>query len=243
MLDRAVDAIGRDIREHGPAALTVTLGDYIDRGPSSRGVLDRLAGNPFPTPHVALKGNHEALLESFLADPQTGPHWRRLGGLETLHSYDVPVRGLLFGKGYEEAAALLREAMGRHLDFVRSLKTSFSYGKYFLCHAGVRPGIALESQKDEDLLWIRDEFLHSEMDFGKIVVHGHTPVSAPEGAVKPDQYRHRRLCQRAIDVCGARGRRASLSQNLIKSRARLSKGDRARPWQFRNLTTAVRGIS
>jgi serine/threonine protein phosphatase 1 len=85
LLERAIAAIERDVAEHGADALTVTLGDYVDRGPKSRGVLDRLAANPFPTPYVALKGNHEALLESFLADPTIGLQWRRLGGLETLH--------------------------------------------------------------------------------------------------------------------------------------------------------------
>ena len=98
LLDRVIAAVGRDTDERGSEALTVTLGDYIDRGPASRGVLDRLAANPFPTPHVALKGNHEALLEAFLADPTVGQHWRRLGGLETLHSYGVPVSGLMVGK-------------------------------------------------------------------------------------------------------------------------------------------------
>jgi serine/threonine protein phosphatase 1 len=181
LLDRAIAAIRRDVEEHGPGALTVTLGDYIDRGPESRGVFDRLIENPFPTPYVALKGNHEALLEAFLADPAVGQHWRRLGGLETLHSYGVPVRGLMLGKNYEEAADRLRDALpAEHMSFLLSLKTSLSHGKYFLCHAGVRPGVPLERQSDEDLLWIRDEFLSSTMDFGKIVVHGHTPTAEPE---------------------------------------------------------------
>jgi len=181
LLDRVIAAIKRDVEEHGPGARTVTLGDYIDRGPTSRGVLDRLMANPFPTPYVALKGNHEALLEAFLADPAIGPNWRTLGGLETLHSYGVPVSRLMMGKNYEAAADRLRAAMpAEHTGFLQSLKTSHSHGKYFLCHAGVRPGVPLEHQSDEDLLWIRDEFLSSTMNFGKIVVHGHTPVEAPD---------------------------------------------------------------
>ena len=181
LLDRVVAAINRDVEAHGPDALTVTLGDYIDRGPSSRGVLDRLIANPFPTPYVALKGNHEELLESFLADPAVGQHWRKLGGLETLHSYGVPVGELMVGRNYEEAAERLRAALpAEHVNFLHSLKTSFSHGKYFMCHAGVRPGVPLERQSDEDLLWIRDEFLSSRMNFGKIVVHGHTPTDEPE---------------------------------------------------------------
>ena len=181
LLDRVIAAIQHDVEMHDSHALTVTLGDYIDRGPNSRGVLDRLIAKPFPTPHIALKGNHEVLLESFLADPMVGQHWRRLGGLETLHSYGVPVSGLMVGKNYDEAADRLREAMpAEHLEFLQSLKTSHSHGKYFLCHAGVRPGVPLARQSDEDLLWIRDEFLSSKMNFGKVVVHGHTPVEAPE---------------------------------------------------------------
>jgi len=181
LLERVIAAIQRDVEEHGSGALTVTLGDYIDRGPASRGVLDRLRTNPFSTPYIALKGNHEELLESFLADPAVGQHWRRLGGLETLYSYGVPVGELMVGKNYEEAADRLRAAMpADHMSFLQSLKTSHSHGKYFLCHAGVRPGVPLERQSDEDLLWIRDEFLRSKLDFGKIVVHGHTPVEAPE---------------------------------------------------------------
>lgn len=181
LLERAIRAIERDVAERGGMALTVTLGDYIDRGPQSRGVIERLADNPFATPYVALKGNHEALLEAFLADPAVGSHWRRLGGLETIASFGVPVQQLMLGRNYEEAAARLREALTpQHLDFLAALKTSVVVGRYFLCHAGVRPGIPLEHQRDDDLLWIRDEFLHSTADFGKIVVHGHTPVAEPE---------------------------------------------------------------
>ena len=181
LLDQVIAAIQRDVATHGSDALTVTLGDYIDRGPKSRGVIERLIANPFPTPYIALKGNHEQMVESFLADPAVAEHWRRYGGVETLHSYRVPVSGLMLGKNYAEAADALRTAMPpEHFQFLGSLKTSYSHGKYFLCHAGVRPGVPLERQSDEDLLWIRDEFLNSKMNFGKIIVHGHTPMEAPE---------------------------------------------------------------
>jgi len=181
LLERAAAAIERDVATHGSDALTVTLGDYIDRGPKSRQVIDALIANPFPTPHVALRGNHEVLLESFLADPAVGSHWRRLGGLETLVSYGVPVSGLMVGKNYDEAAEQLRKVLPPpHLQFIESLRTSFTHGKYFLCHAGVRPGVPLERQTVDDLLWIRDEFLTSTANFGKVVVHGHTPVETPQ---------------------------------------------------------------
>jgi len=181
LLDRLIDAIKRDVDEYGNDCLTVTLGDYIDRGPNSRGVIERLLANPFPGDYVALKGNHEALLENFLDEPGIGGRWRHLGGLETLHSFGVPVASLMVGRNYDQAAEQLRAALSpEHTKFLASLKTSLTVGRYFLCHAGVRPGVPLERQSEEDLLWIRDEFLSSKMDFGKIVVHGHTPTDEPE---------------------------------------------------------------
>ena len=181
LLDRLIDAIKCDVDEYGNDCLTVTLGDYIDRGPNSRGVIERLLANPFPGDYVALKGNHEALLENFLDEPGIGGRWRHLGGLETLHSFGVPVASLMVGRNYDQAAEQLRAALSpEHTKFLASLKTSLTVGRYFLCHAGVRPGVPLERQSEEDLLWIRDEFLSSKMDFGKIVVHGHTPTDEPE---------------------------------------------------------------
>jgi serine/threonine protein phosphatase 1 len=182
LLDRLTAEIVRDLAAHPVASsLTVTLGDYVDRGADSRGVLDRLIRNPFPTPLISLKGNHEALMAALLEDPALASHWRRLGGLETLHSYGVPVASLMIGKGYEQASVDLRAVMPpTHLAFLTSLRTSMTVGRYFLCHAGVRPGVPLERQAEQDLLWIRDEFLSSRADFGKIVVHGHTPVETPE---------------------------------------------------------------
>jgi serine/threonine protein phosphatase 1 len=182
LLDRIVEEIKRDIEEKPTGeAVTITLGDYVDRGPDSRGVLDRLISNPFPTEYIGLRGNHEELFEAFLNDPTVGPQWRRLGGLETLHSYRIPVTSLMIGKGFEEASSALRQAVPHeHLRFLASLKLSMSIGEYFVCHAGVRPGIPLEHQSAEDLLWIRDEFLSSKRSFGKIVIHGHTPAESPE---------------------------------------------------------------
>jgi diadenosine tetraphosphatase ApaH/serine/threonine PP2A family protein phosphatase len=182
LLDKLTDEIKRDLAKHPvEIAVTVTLGDYIDRGPDSRGVLERLVQNRFPTRYVGLKGNHEELFESFIANCGAGPQWRHLGGLETLHSYGVPVSSLLRGKGYEEASIALREAVPKeHLEFLSSLQLCASTSRYFLCHAGVRPGVSLDKQQPRDLLWIRDEFLHSRKDFGKIIIHGHTPVEAPQ---------------------------------------------------------------
>ncbi len=181
LLDRLIDEIDRDAKEQGANCLTVTLGDYIDRGPDSRGVLERLLSNPFPGDYVALKGNHEALLQSFLEDPAVGAQWLPLGGLETLNSFGVPVAAMMVGKNYDQAAEQMRAALSpEHTRFLASLKMSLTVGRYFLCHAGVRPGVKLERQSPDDLLWIRDDFLNSTRDFGKIVVHGHTPTVEPE---------------------------------------------------------------
>jgi serine/threonine protein phosphatase 1 len=182
LLDRMIAAISRDL-EANPIAqsLTVTLGDYIDRGPDSRGVLDRLTTNPFPTKFIALKGNHELMFESFLRDPSVADEWRRFGGLETLASYGIPVGSLMLGKDYDQAAEALKAAVPRsHMEFIGALRTSLLVGRYFLCHAGIRPGIPLELQSPDDLLWIRAPFLGSRVDFGKIVVHGHSPAEKPE---------------------------------------------------------------
>ena len=182
LLNKLLQEIHHDIRQYPiHECHTVTLGDYVDRGPDSRGVLDSLSQNPFPTRYTALKGNHEELLEAFLVNPRMFSSWRRLGGLETLHSYGVSVSPLMMGERFDEASRALQAALPpEHLQFLASLKTFVVFGRYFLCHAGVRPGIALERQRVDDLLWIRDEFLNSNADFGKIVIHGHTPVDEPE---------------------------------------------------------------
>jgi serine/threonine protein phosphatase 1 len=182
LLDCLIGEIERDLHSN-PAGecIAVTLGDYIDRGPDSRGVLDRLARNPFPIPYVALKGNHEQLLETFLREPEIISHWRQLGGIETLRSYGIAVEPLAAERHCVQAAAALRAALpAEHLGFLQRLKLSLDCGEYFLCHAGIRPGIPFEEQRADDLLWIRDEFLMSRSDFGKIVVHGHTPTLEPQ---------------------------------------------------------------
>lgn len=181
LLDRLIEAIRRDVGEHGSDSLTVTLGDYIDRGPDSRGVIERLLPNPFPGRFIALKGNHEALLENFLDQPATGSRWRQLGGLETLHSFGVPVASLMVGRNYDQAAEQLRTALSQeHTEFLASLKTSLFIDQYFLCHAGVRPGVPLERQDEEDLLWIRDDFLnHSRSRRHRIGAQPAHPPSVP----------------------------------------------------------------
>lgn len=160
----------------------IFLGDYIDRGLQSRQVLDRLtrwsmAG--FET--VFLKGNHEAAMLEFLRDANFGRTWKYYGGLETLHSYGITDLTLSdTPSDFERARDHLRRALPpAHRQFLESLRISIEFGDYFFAHAGVAPGIGLAHQVEDDLLWIRDKFLQSEMWFGKVIVHGHTPKEQP----------------------------------------------------------------
>ncbi|WP_020084638.1 metallophosphoesterase family protein [Hyphomicrobium zavarzinii] len=188
LLDRLHDQIEMDLQSRPPADVRlIYLGDYIDRGPDSAGVLERLS---LPSPEgigrVLLKGNHEDMLGSFLADPNVGSSWRQLGGLETLLSYRIDVNEVLGRVGFGGLADELRKRMPpSHVRMLSELQTSVSFGDYFFCHAGVRPGVSLERQDPRDLMWIRHEFLGSTQDFGKTVVHGHSPVERPD--VRPNR--------------------------------------------------------
>jgi len=163
-----------------PRNVIVYVGDYIDRGENSAQVIDCLLDDPFPGfESIHLLGNHEDSLVQFLGDIQVGPAWLAYGGIATLMSYGVALpqsdRDLVRVQG-ELRAAL----PARHLDFMRELKLTHVEGDYFFTHAGVRPGVALAEQEPQDLLWIRDVFLSSTADFGKIVVHGHSITDAPD---------------------------------------------------------------
>jgi len=163
--------------------LLVFLGDYVDRGPDSRGVIEAIlaleAGGAFEV--VALKGNHEDALLRFLADPGFGPNWLMNWGETTLRSYGVrpPALGAEAAETARVQAQLLAALPQTHRVFLDRLAVSVSVGDYLFVHAGVRPGVALASQDDQDLIWIRYEFLESDADFGKVVVHGHTPADRP----------------------------------------------------------------
>jgi len=161
-------------------AIEVLLGDYVDRGPSSFDVIELLStrvGDGF----ICLRGNHEAFLLDFLQDPRVLTPWQHCGGLETLLSYGIEPPLNPSPKDQEKLAASLANRLpAHHHKFLISLPLSFTLGDYFFVHAGVRPGIDLSHQSAEDLLWIRDDFLSYQGSFGKIVVHGHTPVSEPE---------------------------------------------------------------
>jgi serine/threonine protein phosphatase 1 len=163
--------------------VVVYLGDYIDRGAESRAVVDLLLDEPLPGfQAIHLKGNHEQALLDFLGDSAVAPEWFFYGGDATLASYGVarPTPG-----GGPEAlltvqAELRARLPERHLAFYRALKLSHREGDYLFVHAGLKPGVPLEAQREQDLLWIRDEFLSSDADHGCIVVHGHTIAPRPD---------------------------------------------------------------
>ncbi len=162
-------------------SINVFLGDYIDRGPDSRGTVDLLLACAQMRECVFLKGNHETFIQRFLDAPDWLNDWRSLGGLETLISYGL--RPAL-NRSHDDRERLSEELHAaipaQHLEFFDSLPTSFTCGDFFFAHAGVRPGVALNRQSEDDLLWIRDDFLLHSSPFEKFVVHGHTPVAAPD---------------------------------------------------------------
>jgi serine/threonine protein phosphatase 1 len=175
--------IAADNSARSPANVTlVYVGDYVDRGPDSKGVLDevRLPIEGIGTT-VHLKGNHELMLQQFLRDPVRARDWLSNGGLATLASFGVDGTMAKLGFDLEATGDALAAALEpERLELLDTLKLYAQIGDYFFCHAGVRPSIALADQREIDLLWIREPFLTSKKDFGAVIVHGHTPVAAPE---------------------------------------------------------------
>lgn len=188
LLDQAMTRIARDRDATGDAeAPVVMVGDFCDRGPNTRGTLDYLIdGLARSEPWICLLGNHDRMMECFLRDPsdmdpgRPDIHWleSRIGGRVTLESYGISTAR------YEDTPVLERLARDAvpqaHKDFLRALPTSHRRGEVFYCHAGIRPGVPLDQQAEDDLVWIRNEFLESPLDHGALIVHGHTPTRTLE---------------------------------------------------------------
>jgi serine/threonine protein phosphatase 1 len=179
LLTETIVRIDEDIRRRPiQHVVEIYLGDYIDRGPDSKAVIDQLAVRMVENRAVCLRGNHEALMEEFLRDAGAFPHWRQLGALQTLASYGVHPRG------DETPADLHRRFLTvfprLHELFLRRLHYGYCCGDFLFVHAGIRPGIPIGRQDLNDLLWIRHEFLNSSQDHGRFIVHGHTPVPHPD---------------------------------------------------------------
>ena len=184
MLDEALSLIEDDPYAGAPV---VFLGDYVDRGPDSRGVIETLMqGLAEGEPWVVLKGNHDRYLYRFLEDPgyrdprtSRGLSWLDdpIGGRATLASYGVDVDAR---RRLEDIHADALQAIpASHVEFLQSLELTHLTRDHVFVHAGLRPGVGLAQQDEDDLLWIRAEFLNDTRDHGRLVVHGHTPGPCP----------------------------------------------------------------
>lgn len=180
-LDDLLRASDNDYPLSSPAALEIYLGDYIDRGESSRSVVDALIKRAEQVEAVFLRGNHEQFLLDFLAGTLHLSMWKQVGAAATLQSYGVSAgqRSFLLSQ------ATLRQALERalpesHARFYAETVPYFIAEPYLFVHAGLRPGIPVDQQHPTDLMSIRRQFLEFEGDLGYIVVHGHTPVLLPE---------------------------------------------------------------
>jgi serine/threonine protein phosphatase 1 len=181
MLGRISDDLAA--RPH-PRPLVVFLGDYIDRGPEVRGVLETLiALEAGPLPTRFLLGNHDSYVRPYLDDPDwfdRSYHWLHdnMGGNATLESYGVP--GASWDRPDATRAAFAAAFPPEHMAFLDACELMIPIGGYLFVHAGIRPGVPLERQDRDDLIWIREPFLGSTRDFGFKVVHGHTIVPTVE---------------------------------------------------------------
>lgn len=158
----------------------IFLGDYVDRGPDSAGCVEYLIKLMADNPRIiCLKGNHEDKLQNFLNDPvKFATSFFTYGGVETSASYGVDIAG--FSGDEEEivriGAELKEKIPTQHHSYYSELVTTVSFGDYLFTHAGVRPGVALDQQTHDDLIWIRSEFIEHAGHYEKVIVHGHTPA-------------------------------------------------------------------
>lgn len=171
--------IAADIMRRRPADWRIVhLGDYVDRGPDSKGVIEFLVRKTaMDGRNVALAGNHDVGFLDFLARPDREGLFALYGGVETARSYGVgldPADPFAFRAGCRALDAAVSQ---EHRAFLRTLPRSAAFGDFFFCHAGIRPGVALDAQDPDDLIWIRGEFHRCRDLFAKVIVHGHTPVA------------------------------------------------------------------
>lgn len=217
--------------------LIIFLGDYVDRGPSSKGVIDRLLEVAQSGSARFLCGNHEEAMIRFLGDPQGGPTWSSYGGRTTLMSYGVspPTRS-----GDDEAWALAQRELNEripasHLKFLWGLEDFVEIGDYFFAHAGVRPDRALREQAPHDLRWIRGPFLTNDRPLEKMIVHGHTPSLEPhsdQARIGVDTWAYKTGVLTALELRGSQRRFLQAYRDgdsvIVKRRAANRPGTAAR---------------
>jgi serine/threonine protein phosphatase 1 len=163
--------------------LIITLGDYVDRGPSSAQTLRWLtSAPPAGFQRICLRGNHEVMFLQALSDPRSAVDWLRWGGRETLASYGIDADSFLSMSSKTRQQVLESFVPEEHRTFLRDCPVMVSVGQWVFVHAGIRPGVSLAQQRDEDLFWIREPFLNKPHGLPQTVVHGHTPVEQPEVA-------------------------------------------------------------
>jgi serine/threonine protein phosphatase 1 len=183
-LDGLLKDIAADAAATREPATLVFLGDLVDRGPESAGVVERVCALRRSGDWAAVEsilGNHEEAMLLFLEDAAFGPTWMKHGGGPTLASYGVAPPDGPEPEAWEPVQAAFRAALpADHLELIATSKPSLLWGDYVFVHAGLRPGVPLASQDPHDLRWIRAEFLTSHRPFEKVVVHGHTPSEEPE---------------------------------------------------------------
>jgi serine/threonine protein phosphatase 1 len=176
LLDRLLAMIEEDQRGRAPIVPDIVLlGDLIDRGADSAGVVRRAMAPPAWARLIALMGNHEAsMIEALHGKADAMRMWLRFGGRESLLSWGVPADLIDEGTTEEIAAAATAAIPRDELAWLARLRQHARIGDYFLVHAGVRPGTDLDRQSPKDSYWIREEFLESRRDHGAVIVHGHS---------------------------------------------------------------------
>lgn len=180
LLDRLHRLLDAERAATSETTTEIYLGDYVDRGPDSAGVIDRLRRRAATCATVLIRGNHEALFDDFLTGAVEPEEWRLVGGFETLMSYGIDVAALT-GAPRQVWVETARNAVPReHRALLAELEDAHAAHGYYFTHAGIRPGVPLDAQVPDDLQWIRDAFLGDTRDHGAIVVHGHTPMMEPE---------------------------------------------------------------
>ena len=181
LFDALSAAIDADDEARGPAETTVILlGDLIDRGPDSAGVIDAARAWQQRRRVRILMGNHEEMFLDSLQDIEVLRPFLRFGGRETVLSYGID-RAAYVAAELPECLEMIRAAVPEtDLAFIRGFEDAVRIGDYLFVHAGIRPGLPLPEQKVQDLRWIREPFLSHPEDHGLVVVHGHTIFEAPD---------------------------------------------------------------
>lgn len=182
LLDQLLEILRQDNAARPAAETTlVMLGDLVDRGPDSRGVVNRIRTGVDWARTVTLKGNHEAImLEVLEGQTDSVPGWLKFGGRETLRSWGVPQSTIEDGTLDEIVKAARSAVTAEESGWLGRLRSKLQIGDYYFVHAGIRPGVAIDQQADDDRLWIRDEFLDSKRKHGPMIVHGHSISEAVE---------------------------------------------------------------